>query len=77
MTDDIDALFARMIRNGVNFPEPLKKEDWGRMAKFADPDGNIFWLLEASTGMVRATLNSRAPVRKVAAKKSRVQRRKD
>ncbi len=53
-----------MIRNGVNFPEPLKKEEWGRMAKIADPGGNILWLPEASTVMVRATLNSRAPVRR-------------
>jgi len=63
ITDDIDALVAKMTEGRVKFPEPLRKEDWGKMAKFADPDGNIFWLLEAPTSMVRATLKSRAPTR--------------
>jgi catechol 2,3-dioxygenase-like lactoylglutathione lyase family enzyme len=76
VTDDIDALVARMTKGGVNFPEPLKKEEWERMAKFADPDGNIFWLLEATTKMVRATLNSRAPVRKMTVTKPGERRRK-
>lgn len=76
VTDEIDALVARMTKGGVSFPEPLKMEEWGRMAKFADPDGNIFWLLEAPTRMVRETLNSRAPVRKMTATKARERRRK-
>jgi len=63
ITDDIDAVVARMKKGGVKFPEPLRKEEWGRMAKFADPDGNVFWLLEAPTSMVRATLRSRAPTK--------------
>jgi catechol 2,3-dioxygenase-like lactoylglutathione lyase family enzyme len=63
VTDDIDATVDRMIQRSVRFPEPLRKETWGKMAKFADPDGNIFWLLGASTAMVRATLSSRAPDR--------------
>ncbi len=64
VTDEIDAVVARMAEGAVKFPEPLKKEAWGRTAKFADPDGNIFWLLEAPSAMVLATLNSRAPRRK-------------
>ncbi len=60
-TDKIDALVARMTAGSVRFPEPLRREEWGRMAKFSDPDGNIFWLLEAPTPMVRETLRSRAP----------------
>ncbi len=63
VTDDIESVVDRMTRGGVRFPEPLRKESWGEMAKFADPDGNIFWLLGVSTRMVRDTLNSRAPVR--------------
>jgi catechol 2,3-dioxygenase-like lactoylglutathione lyase family enzyme len=62
ITDDMDGLVARMVKGGVSFPEPLKAEKWGKMAKFADPDGNIFWLLEAPTAMVRDTLRSRAPM---------------
>ncbi len=61
VTDEIEKVVERMTRKGVAFPEPLKHEKWGGMAKFADPDGNVFWLLEAPTAMVRATLRSRAP----------------
>jgi len=71
VTDDIDAVVARMKKGGVKFPEPVRKEEWGRMAKFADPDGNVFWLLEAPTSMVRATLRSRAPTRVKASKRAR------
>lgn len=60
VSDEIDTLVDRMTKGGVHFPEPLKKEEWGKMTKFADPDGNIFWLFEAPTRMVRETLNSRA-----------------
>ena len=61
VTDEMDDLVARMRKGGVKFPVPPTKEKWGSMAKFADPDGNIFWLLEAPTHMVRETLKSRAP----------------
>ena len=61
VTDGLDALVARMRKGAVEFPVPPKKEAWGAMAKFADPDGNIFWLLEVPTAMVRSTLRSRAP----------------
>lgn len=76
VTDDMDALAARMAKGAVKFPEPPKKEAWGKAAKFADPDGNIFWLFEMPSAMVRATLNSRAPSRKRAPAKPRVRRRK-
>ena len=75
VTDDIDSMVAKMTRSGVIFPEPLRKEKWGKMAKFADPDGNIFWLLEVPTSMVRATLRSRAPAvvnNKKKARRSRI-----
>src|SRR5690348_11888297 len=35
MTDEIDALVARMKAAGVHFPEPLQKTEWGGSAKFA------------------------------------------
>jgi catechol 2,3-dioxygenase-like lactoylglutathione lyase family enzyme len=60
VTDEMDPLIARMTAGGVRFPQPLKSEDGGRMAKFSDPDGNVFWLLEASTAMIRETLEMRA-----------------
>lgn len=62
VTDQIEQVVARLTAAGVEFPQPLQKEPWGRRAMFADPDGNVFWLLEAPTAFVRATLTSRAPV---------------
>ncbi len=47
VTDEIEPLVERMRERGVLFPEPLRRESWGGMAKFADPDGNVFWLLGA------------------------------
>jgi catechol 2,3-dioxygenase-like lactoylglutathione lyase family enzyme len=61
VTDGIEELVERMARNGVAFPEPLREEAWGKRAKFADPDGNIFWLLGVPTSFVRSTLELRAP----------------
>lgn len=77
VTDDMDSMITRMKRGKVNFPEPVRSEDWGKMAKFADPDGNIFWLLEAPTKMVRETQQSvahvleRRPKRKPSARKKK------
>lgn len=76
VTDQMDALTARMRKGEVPFPVPPKKEAWGRMAKFADPDGNIFWLLEVPRAMVQATLRSRAPPARRRARNPRVRRRR-
>lgn len=70
ITDDLTTLATRMSKHGVRFPSPPQKQAWGSMAKFEDPDGNIFWLLEVPTAMVRATLKLRAP-RQAAAKVGR------
>jgi len=64
VTDDIDSMVAKMTRSGVIFPEPLRKEKWGKMAKFADPDGNVFWLLEAPRSMMKGAVEARAVVPK-------------
>jgi catechol 2,3-dioxygenase-like lactoylglutathione lyase family enzyme len=61
MTDEIDQVVERMLAAGVSFPEPLTKHDWGASAKFADGDGNIFWLLGAPTKFLRAEFERRAP----------------
>ena len=71
ITDEMDATVARMRKGEVEFPEPPKQEPWGKAAKFADPDGNVFWLLEVPTSLVRATLRSRAPAAKRASAKPR------
>ncbi len=68
VTDGMDALVARLAKAGVQIPVPPNKEEGSRMAKFADPDGNIFWLIGVPTAFVQATLGSRAPsVRRPAA----------
>jgi catechol 2,3-dioxygenase-like lactoylglutathione lyase family enzyme len=76
VTDEMDALVARMAKGAVEFPQPPKQEKWGTFAKFADPDGNIFWLLEVPPALVRATLRLRAPSRKRPPGKPRRRRRR-
>ncbi|EQD73163.1 glyoxalase/bleomycin resistance protein/dioxygenase [mine drainage metagenome] len=71
VTDDMATLVARMSKHGVRFPEPPRKEPWGSMAKFEDPDRNVFWLLEVPTSMVRSTLRLRAPTLPPNARRSR------
>jgi catechol 2,3-dioxygenase-like lactoylglutathione lyase family enzyme len=61
MTDEMDALVRRMRKGAVKFPVPPKKNAWGQMAKFADPDGNVFWLMEAPRAMMQETVDARAP----------------
>ncbi len=62
-TDDIAALVRRMESGGVAFPEPLNRGNFGARAKFSDPDGNIFWLLEVPTAFLRREAHARAPLR--------------
>jgi len=63
VTDELEALSTRLVESGVKFPVPLDRAGGGRTAKFADPDGNIFWLIGVPTAMARATLRSHAPAR--------------
>jgi catechol 2,3-dioxygenase-like lactoylglutathione lyase family enzyme len=60
MTDDIHGTVQHMEAGGVTFVDPLKIEDWGGSAKFADPDGNVFWLLGASSDFIRDEISRRA-----------------
>jgi len=53
VTDELEQMVRRMEGAGVEFPEPLVKSEWGGMAKFADPDGNVFWLLGAPTSFIK------------------------
>src|SRR5499433_1184854 len=42
---DIDAVHERLVRAGVVFTRAPEREEWGgRVATFADPDGNILQL---------------------------------
>lgn len=64
VTDDLENTVHRMEAAGVHFPEPMKLESWGGMAKFADPDGNVFWLLGASSSFIRRETSARAVPRR-------------
>jgi uncharacterized glyoxalase superfamily protein PhnB len=45
--DDIDAVYRRLQEAGVTFSRPPEPEEWGgRVATFADPDGNMLQLLQ-------------------------------
>jgi catechol 2,3-dioxygenase-like lactoylglutathione lyase family enzyme len=35
-----------LAAKGVRFTKPARKAPWGTFAKFADPDGNEFWINE-------------------------------
>ena len=60
VTDEIEAQVERMQAGGVRFSEPLLRQSWGSMAKFADPDGNVFWLLGAPAAFIRTAVSRRA-----------------
>ena len=61
VTDDFDGCVRRLQAAGVPFPEPPTRVAWGGSAKFADPDGNVFWLMEAPTAFIRAERARKAP----------------
>lgn len=49
--DDIDAAFARLTAAGVRFHAPVLQFPGGMKAAYGrDPDGNVFELLERSSG---------------------------
>lgn len=45
-TDDLAATFRELKAKGVEFTTEPTREDWGYYARFRDPDGNEFWLME-------------------------------
>ncbi|HUG37798.1 MAG TPA: MOSC domain-containing protein [Candidatus Limnocylindrales bacterium] len=48
---DLDARHRALAERGVAFPMPPAKQPWGGyMALFADPDGNVFYLDQATGG---------------------------
>jgi predicted enzyme related to lactoylglutathione lyase len=45
--DDIEAVHGRLARAGVVFIRPPEQEEWGgRVATFADPDGNTLQIMQ-------------------------------
>jgi uncharacterized glyoxalase superfamily protein PhnB len=76
VTDDIDQLVLKMRAAGVEFPEPLEKRPWGGRAKFADPDGNVFWLLGAPAPFIRDAALRRTPAGRIPARRARAKPRR-
>lgn len=54
-TDDFDRDFRRYTERGVEFVRPPKQEDYGKVAVFRDPWGNLWDLLQPSGGVAHAT----------------------
>ena len=45
--DDLDATMAEMRGRGVEFAEPVREEEWGRVTSFELPGGGPVLLYEA------------------------------
>lgn len=45
-TDDLQGDYKRMKSRGVRFTAEPRTEPWGQEAQFADPDGNLFELVQ-------------------------------
>ena len=46
LSPDVGKEEARLSARGVKFTKHSTKADWATFARFADPDGNEFWMLE-------------------------------
>jgi predicted enzyme related to lactoylglutathione lyase len=46
MTKDAAKEEARLRKKGVKITKPVKKQEWGTIFWFADPDGNEFQVIE-------------------------------
>lgn len=40
--DNVERTYRELTQRGVEFAQPPKKETWGTLAIFKDPDGNSF-----------------------------------
>jgi AraC-like DNA-binding protein/catechol 2,3-dioxygenase-like lactoylglutathione lyase family enzyme len=49
-TEDCWASYVELRERGVEFDESPTKQTYGIHATFHDPSGNVFWLVEPSTG---------------------------
>jgi catechol 2,3-dioxygenase-like lactoylglutathione lyase family enzyme len=47
-TDDLDGDVERLRGHGLEFPDGIQQQPWGRFVTFADPDGNGL-VLQATT----------------------------
>ncbi len=45
-TEDIDSTVAELKERGVAFKGEISEHPWGKIAPFADPDGNVLQVIE-------------------------------
>ena len=43
-SDDLKGTVADLKKKGVKFATDYTKTEWGEIAQFEDPDGNIIWI---------------------------------
>lgn len=47
-SDNVEKTVASLKKKGVTFSQDYTKTEWGELAKFDDPDGNVFWINKGS-----------------------------
>ncbi|EPR37031.1 Glyoxalase-like domain containing protein [Desulfovibrio sp. X2] len=50
--DDFDTVYESWQTRGVSFLDSPREMPWGRMARFRDPYGNLFYLMEPNLEFV-------------------------
>ena len=43
-SNEVQKVVNDLKSKGVKFSQDYTRRDWGEIAKFDDPDGNVFWL---------------------------------
>jgi uncharacterized glyoxalase superfamily protein PhnB len=43
-TNDVKKVVSDLKKKGVKFSTDYTKTEWGEIAMFDDPDGNVFWI---------------------------------
>jgi catechol 2,3-dioxygenase-like lactoylglutathione lyase family enzyme len=71
VTDDVEEQVRRMEEAGVHFVQPLSQGSGAPGAKFADPDGNIFWIIGLPGEFILRETGRRAGVPTALKKKTR------
>lgn len=60
LSDDLEADVARLCAEGVAFEPRAKEGHEAGMAKFRDPDGNVFWLIGAPREAIEGIMGMQA-----------------
>jgi predicted enzyme related to lactoylglutathione lyase len=47
-SEDTEKTVASLKKKGVKFSKDFTKTEWGAIAMFDDPDGNVFWISQGA-----------------------------